>query len=126
MRTISFELFADADRKSRVKDALSDILGGARNYHLWMVLAWSEIKQRYRRSVIGPFWLTLSTAIMIGAMGPLYGRLFGQPLGDYFSYLAVNIIIWQLISTTVNGACTVFTSSESFILQTRFPFSMAA
>jgi ABC-type polysaccharide/polyol phosphate export permease len=36
---------------------------------IWNMLAWQDIKQRYRRSVIGPFWLTISTAIMVFSLG---------------------------------------------------------
>lgn len=104
--------------------AINDIWNGLRNYEIWTMLAWLEIKQRYRRSVIGPFWLTLSTAIMIFAMGPLYGSLFGQSLDKYFLYLATSIIVWQLISTSINDSCQAFIGSEGFIKQSSLPLSV--
>jgi ABC-type polysaccharide/polyol phosphate export permease len=104
--------------------AAYDVWSGFRNYEIWTMLAWLEIKQRYRRSAIGPFWLTLSTAIMILAMGPLYGSLFGQSLDDYFLYLATSIIIWQLISTSINDSCQAFIGAEGFIKQSSLPLSV--
>jgi len=104
--------------------ALNDLLGGLKSYDIWTMLAWLEIKQRYRRSVIGPFWLTLSSAIMILAMGPLYASLFGQSLDKYFLYLATSIIVWQLISSSINDACQVFIGSEGFIKQSSLPLSI--
>lgn len=104
--------------------AVDDLWNGLKDYHIWTMLAWSEIKQRYRRSVIGPFWLTLSTSIMVFAMGPLYGGLFGQSLDKYFMYLATSIIVWGLVSSSINDACQVFIGSEGFIKQSSLPLSV--
>jgi ABC-type polysaccharide/polyol phosphate export permease len=107
-----------------VRTAIIDILSGLRSYEIWTMLAWMEIKQRYRRSVLGPFWLTLSAAIMIFSMGPLYSTLFGQHLNDYFLYLATSIIAWQLISTMINDSCQAFIGAEGFIKQCSLPLSV--
>jgi len=107
-----------------VRTAFIDVLGGLRCYEIWTMLAWMEIKQRYRRSVLGPFWLTLSAAIMIFSMGPLYSTLFGQHLNDYFLYLATSIIVWQLISTMINDSCQAFIGAEGFIKQCSLPLSV--
>ena len=88
------------------------------------MLGWQEIRQRYRRSVLGPFWLTLSTAAMVFAMGPLYGKLLNQPLSGYFAYLAISLITWFFISSIINESCSVFISAESFIKQIKMPLSI--
>ena len=46
---------------------------------LWVRLGWNDILQRYRRSMLGPFWLTASMAIMVIALGVLYAELFNTP-----------------------------------------------
>jgi ABC-type polysaccharide/polyol phosphate export permease len=93
-------------------------------HSLWWALAWQDIKQRYRRSVLGPFWITISTAVMVGAMGPLYGALLGQDVASYTQHLAVSLILWMYISTTVNDAGAVFISSEGFIKQVALPLTV--
>ena len=45
--------------------ALRDIVGGARASHLWGMLAWQDIRRRYRRSVLGPIWLTISMGVLV-------------------------------------------------------------
>ena len=72
------------------------------------MLGWQEIRLRYRRSTLGPIWLTISTGALIGGMGPLYGRLLGQDIGSYYPYLAVGYVVWIFISSVINDACTVF------------------
>lgn len=92
-------------------------------YELWGVLGWQDIRQRYRRSIIGPFWLTISTAIMVGAMGFLYARIFGQEVSTYLPFLAVGLVMWGTISTMVNESCTAFTIVEQIIKQIRLPLT---
>jgi len=104
--------------------AWKDVMGGLSMYPVWWGLAWLEIKQRYSRSVIGPFWITLSMAIMIGAMGPLYGALFGQKVSSYIQHLAVSLIMWNFISTCINEAGTVFIGAENYIKQVSLPLSV--
>lgn len=88
------------------------------------MLGWQDIKQRYRRSKVGPFWLTLSYGITIGAMGPLYGRLLQQDLGSYLPYLATSFVVWTLLSGIIIDACTAFTSSEGYIKQVKLPLTI--
>ena len=104
--------------------ALKDIKDGAFSIYLWPMLGWLEIKQRYRRSVLGPFWLTISTGAMIGGMGPLYGRLLGQDVSSYFSYLGVGIIVWFLIASLINDSCNAFISAGGYIQQLKLPLTV--
>lgn len=87
------------------------------------MLGWLEIKQRYRRSVIGPFWLTISTAALLLGMGPLYARLFGQDISEYFAFLAIGFVVWMLLAGILNDSCQGFISAEGFIKQTRLPLT---
>jgi homopolymeric O-antigen transport system permease protein len=110
-----------ADEK--VTKALGDVRQAFLGPPIWFHLAWQEIKQRYRRSMIGPFWLTISTGVMVCAMGPLYSRLMSQPVGSYFQYLSVSLITWQFMSGCINESCTAFIGSERFIKQIRLPLT---
>jgi ABC-type polysaccharide/polyol phosphate export permease len=116
---------APAERpQSRADLALRDLAGGVVRWWLWGIVAWYDIKQRYRGSVLGPFWLTLSTAIMIGSLGLLYSQLFHTELETYLPYLSLGILVWGLISALLTEACTAFISAEHVIKQIRMPFSV--
>ena len=110
--------------KTQVSMAINDLEDGIFGSPIWLYLAWQEIKLRYRRSVIGPFWITISTGVMIAAMGPLYGRLLNQPLSSYFQHLSVSFVIWIFVSGYLNEACNAFISAESFIKQVKLPYSI--
>lgn len=111
-------------RPSNLSLALQDLKSGIGSIYIWPMLGWQEIRQRYRRSVLGPFWLTLSTGILVGAMGPLYGSLLGQKLSDYFPYLAISLVVWLLISSMVNELCLAFIAAEGFIKQIKLPLTI--
>ncbi len=97
--------------------------------HLWP-LVWTlsvlDIRLRYRGSVLGPFWLTLSTAVMIGALGFLYSRLFHTDIHAYLPFLSLSLVCWNFIQTLTSEGCTCFTSSESMIRAMRMPLSLHA
>ena len=102
--------------------AIQDIGGAARRPRLWLLLGWQDIKHRYRRSLLGPFWLTISTAVMVLALGVLYAAILRNPLQEYLPYLATGLVLWMFISTTVNEGCDAFISSDGMIKQVRAPF----
>lgn len=104
--------------------ALRDFGDGLVHWWLWGLVAWVDIKQRYRGSVLGPFWLTLSTAIMIGSLGALYSRLFHMDIQTYLPYLSLGILAWGLVSTLLTEACSAFISAEHVIKQIRMPLTV--
>jgi len=121
-----FTTSADRGWGQRFQLAAQDIREGFGLWRLAWALGLSDIKLRYRGSALGPFWLTLSTAIMIGAMGFLYADLFHTDIHSYLPYLATSIILWNYLGTLVSDGCTCFTSSESLIKGTRMPFTVHA
>lgn len=86
-----------------------------------MMMGWQDIKQAYRRSVLGPFWLTLGTAVQIITMGLVFGLIFKIELSDYLPFLAASIIFWGFISSTINEGCLTFITSEALIKQLNLP-----
>lgn len=86
------------------------------SHHLiWLTLGNQDIKLRYRRSSLGPFWITLSMMVTIYSMGFLYGHLFKMDLNIYFPYLASGIICWSFFSTIILESSNVFIESEGYI-----------
>ena len=76
---------------------------------------------RYRRSRIGAFWLTINMAVMVAAIGMVFGTLFQQPMTEFLPYLATGLVIWGLISNSINEGCTAFADQGGIILQVRLP-----
>lgn len=104
--------------------AWADIVAGTVRWRLWGRLGWNDILQRYRRSVLGPFWLTASMAIMVIALGVLYAALFNQPIDAFLPYFCVGILVWTLMASYMTESGALFTGSESYIKQICLPYSV--
>jgi hypothetical protein len=110
--------------KRNLFKAVKDIRSGWARRALWSTMGMQDIKHRYRRSVIGPFWLTLSMGVMVAALGLLYGAIFGRELEHYLPYLAAGFVCWGLISTLILDGTNAFIASEGMIKQLAAPLSV--
>lgn len=101
--------------------ATRDIFEGLQRYRLALVFGWQDVAQRYRRSRVGAFWLTINMAVFIGALGLIFGTLFQSEMKEFLPYLCAGVIMWGFISTTLTEGCVAFSASEGIILQVRMP-----
>ncbi|GAA4542700.1 ABC transporter permease [Amycolatopsis samaneae] len=106
--------------------AFADIKAGFRARELWGHLGWQDIKQRYRRSVIGPFWITISQAVIALGLGLLYSQLFHLSIGVFLPYLSTGFIIWGFISGCLSEGMETFIANEGLIKQLPAPLSVYA
>ncbi len=120
------DLRGESSRLARNRAALRDVADGFTLWRLAVMLGWLDIKLRYRGSVLGPFWLTLSTAVMVGALGVVYGTLFAMDLAHFLPFLAVSLVMWNAISSLIGEACAAFTQAEGTIRSVRMPFFVQA
>lgn len=104
--------------------AFADLREGFSSWYLWGALGWQEIQQRYRRSMLGPFWLTFSMALMVGGLGVLYSTIFKMPIEKYLPWLTLGILTWNFLTGLINDAGSTFTVSEHTIKQIRIPYSV--
>jgi lipopolysaccharide transport system permease protein len=104
--------------------AMQDIAQGVSLWRLALTLSWLDIRLRYRGSVLGPLWLTLSTAVMVAALGFLYAYLFHVAIRDYLPFLALSLTLWGFLASIISDGCTAFTQAESMIRSMRIPFSL--
>lgn len=115
-----------AMRRSRFAIAAADLLVGAGKSWLWSALAMQDIKLKYRGSILGPLWITISTAVMVGMMGFLYSKLFNSDIVDYLPFVAIGLVFWQFISSVVIEGCSTFLGVQNIIQQVPLPFSVHA
>lgn len=108
-------------KRTALSHAMNDIGTGLQSWPLWGLLGWLDVRQRYRRSVIGPFWITISMGIMIGALGVVYSTLLGATIEELLPYLAGGFIAWALVSSMIVEGSTVFTTSEPLIKHGNIP-----
>jgi ABC-2 type transport system permease protein len=103
---------------------LQDLQIGWHQRELWGHLGWQDIRQRYRRSLLGPIWITISMAVTAVALGILYAGLFGNPLHQQLPYILVGFIVWGFIAGCINEGSEVFIANEGLIKHLPSPISV--
>jgi ABC-type polysaccharide/polyol phosphate export permease len=101
--------------------AWRDLAEAVQQHRFWLTIGWNDVVQRYRGSILGPFWLTLSTAIFVVGLGPLYAMLFGLNTREYLPYLAVGIMVWSFITSIMSECCRAFIDNGPMMRQMRVP-----
>jgi ABC-type polysaccharide/polyol phosphate export permease len=122
---IDFVALSNPTLKSRIASTvLDEVIAGFRIWRVWGIMGWDDIRQRYRRSVLGPFWITLSMGAFILLLGIIYSRLFHMQIETYMPYLSVGFIVWGFMSTAANDSCIAFTDTSRIIKQIKLPYEV--
>lgn len=109
---------------NRIFTGFSDVLRGLNSLYLVRLFAFNEIRQRYLRSILGPFWITISMTVMIGSIGIVFGSIFKSDMSEYLPFLAAGLVVWTLISNTVAESCQALIAEARVIHQIKLPFSV--
>jgi ABC-type polysaccharide/polyol phosphate export permease len=101
--------------------ALRDLVHSGERLGLAWSLAWHDVVSRYRGSILGPFWITLSMGLMVLGIGFLYSRLLNIELAELMPFVALGIVFFGLISGVVNEGCDTFVQASGMLSQTSLP-----
>ena len=104
---------------------LRDLWRGWRDYReLWLTVGLYDIRKRYRRSLLGPFWITVSVGTFILGLSFIYAPLVGGDMKSFLPFIAFGFIAWQFISQLLMDGCNVFIANGPIIQQLRAPLSI--
>ncbi len=103
--------------------AMKDLVDGFKRRDVWSTFAFMDIRLKYRRTYLGPLWITFSTGIMVAAFAYVFGSIFNVELNSYLPYVSTGIVLWSFISTTLIDSCSVFTGAVSYIRNLSMPLS---
>ena len=109
---------------NEIRVAVADLKRSRQKLYLALMLGLQDIRQRYRRSKLGPFWLTISMGVMIGMIGIVFGQVLSTPMQEYLPFLATGIILWTCFSTGVMEGSTAFIDAQGMIRQLDLPLSL--
>jgi ABC-type polysaccharide/polyol phosphate export permease len=104
-----------------VQMALRDLRSSGERIDLAWSLAWHDVVSRYRGSILGPFWITLSMGLMVLGIGVVYANLFGITLKDFLPLVALGIVFFGAISGMITEGCSTFVQAAGMLSQTSLP-----
>ncbi len=100
---------------------LIDLKGALKLWRFWLHLGFEDIVRQYRRSFLGPVWISINTAIFIGAFGLIGSQVFKIDVQTYLPFFCVSHIIFLFISQIISESCQTFISAGAFLKQTPYP-----
>lgn len=113
----------DADARAQFQAATSDVREGLRRWRSWSYLSVENVKNRYRRTVLGPWWLTLQMGIFVTGISIVFGQLQQSGLRGFLPYVLVGFLVYGLLAGLTNAATNVFVLGSSTLKSTRQPLS---
>ena len=106
-----------------MKSACDDIIKGALNWRVWMLMGGNNLRQRYSRSALGQWWIVIGTMITNTAFGLLWSQLWNQPIAVFLPYVAIGHICWALITGPMMDGITALQSSSYYYTNQNAPYS---
>jgi lipopolysaccharide transport system permease protein len=84
---------------------------------LGLFLGAQDIKQSYRRTNIGSYWLTIGIGIQVIAMSLVFSQIFGEDLKSYLPFITLGMIFWTYLSGSINDSSNALISADSILKQ---------
>jgi ABC-2 type transport system permease protein len=103
-----------------------DLAAGAGAWRLWSHLAWQDVRRRYRRSLVGPFWMTITMATTTLGLGALFGVLLHNDLATFLPYIGAGMIVWGFVGGCLNEGPDSFAASGDMIKLVPAPYTAYA
>ncbi|WP_109259390.1 ABC transporter permease [Hyphobacterium indicum] len=113
-----------ADERRDFTRAIADLHRGLKLWRLWFELALDDLRQRYRRTVFGALWVSVSYLVFAVTIALIGSQMTGTALYPFMVYVAVGYLAWNFINASVTDGCTVFINTENWIAGLRLPFSL--
>jgi len=101
--------------------AFQDLRNSGRRLGLAWSLALHDVMSRYRGSILGPFWITLSMGFMVLGIAFLYANLFAVSVKDFLPMVALGIVFFGVITGVIVEGCETFVAAAGMLSQTSLP-----
>jgi ABC-type polysaccharide/polyol phosphate export permease len=118
---------ADGDAmKPQYAAMWADVARGLAAVPMWSRLGWRDARLRYRRTVIGPFWTTLSLGVFIVMLGIIWSQLWNQDPKAYIPFVSSGMITWAMLSMIATEGTSVFVAAQTLIKELPVSYTMLA
>lgn len=70
-----------------------------------LIIAQNSVTRQYRDSFLGVVWTILQPAVQIIVYSLVFARIMRFPVENYVLYLIGSLLVWQMMSGVLIGAC---------------------
>ena len=124
-RVIDTKVYAEAPAGS-IADGIKDIRDGLKRWPAWWTLTWYGIRSQYRRTYLGPWWITVQQVVFVAGLSLLFGVLMHQELTTFVPYVTVGFISFSWMTGMIQGGATTITNNGAAIKTSPGPQSIYA
>jgi len=103
---------------------MHDVFDGVAMWRVWHLFGANEVRNRYRRSTLGPFWVSISMGVQALVTAFVLGYLFNQPNERYLPFVCLSLVLWNFLLNTVCEGANTFIGASDLILQVKRPFTV--
>ncbi|MFN9279790.1 MAG: ABC transporter permease [Betaproteobacteria bacterium] len=101
--------------------AARDIVDSWNRWGVWLRLGFSDTASKYRRSILGPLWLTLGMGITVAGLGTFWSLIWKTDIASFFPYLTAGLLLWGFIVGALVEGCVCFAQQASVIRAAPLP-----
>jgi ABC-type polysaccharide/polyol phosphate export permease len=112
--------------RSPLAAAVGDLAEGVRLSPLWWRLGLEATYNRYRRTILGPFWIASAMLATGLSMAFVFGSLMGGDWRETLPHILAGVLCWSLVSGAVTDGVGVYTGSVGMMQAQRLPLSFYA
>ncbi|OAF05590.1 glycosyl transferase [Bradyrhizobium centrolobii] len=121
METVYREAIATPCKEATATAELRQASGWPDTVRIAAALAWSDMRHRYVRSLLGPFWMSLQMAIVVAVLGSVIGQMSNAGVLARLPMLALSMTAWTFLNSVVLDATTALQGSASLIRDRALP-----
>ncbi len=89
---------------------------------LWLNLAFEDLRDRYRRTVLGVAWIAISFALFVAVKILVFGQMSAASTREFAIFVTIGFGAWSFINSMVSDACNAYLHSRAWILGTAVPY----
>jgi ABC-2 type transport system permease protein len=86
----------------------------------------SDIRIKYKSSVLGIFWSMLSPAMTLGIYFLVFSVFLKNGIPSFFIYLFSGLVVWNMFQTSINAATGVIVDRAALVKKVSFPREILA
>ena len=103
--------------------AINDLVGGLALWRVWTYQAWHEMTARYKRTILGPFWLAAQMLVTSMCLALVWGILMNRDMKEILPYITAGMLCFQVVSFMFNDGPELFLGAGNTIKNHAYPFT---
>ena len=92
--------------------------------HFILCLVQLDLRNRYRRTVLGIGWALLNPLCMMAVLCTVFHQIFHFPLREHIPFVMAGLGIWSFLSFSILDGCSSIYLGEKYIRSTPMPMGI--